>query len=786
MNNEQIIDINAVQSLKSDLEEYSIEVNRQRTIPDVRDGLKPVHKRVLYAMYNDVGAINNTIKSARIIGAVLGSYHPHGDASAYNAMTPLANWFETKIPLIDAQGIFGSIQGDEAAAMRYTGAKLSKYAMDCIIGDLAVDRHVVDWMPNYDNSIVEPEFFPAKVPNLLVNGTFGIGYGIRSEIQPHNLGEVIDATIRLIKDPNAEVVLVPDHCMPVEIVDTNWKAICNKGRGSYTARVIIDIEPGPRGTNYLIIKSTPHLVKLNSVIKSIENLASNNTLQISNMYQESDETQLRYYIQLKRGVDPEYARDVLYKRTDLEKRYTVNFEVLNKLEPVRMSYKSYLQFFIDFRKDTIFRLYTNRLQDANTKYHQADAFIKLLESGEIDNIIDMIRKSNLSNDELVEYLISKINVTDLQAEYILRSNLRNLSLNNLNKYKQRAEEQSNLIKFYKDRILNEEIIEQELIEELLEIKKKYAKPRVSRIISPDEISDIPKGDFRIIITEKNNIKKVHAEAGNGSFRDDRPKFILEGCNTKAILVFNQAGRVYRLPISDIKTSDPATNGTDVRKILKSCTSDIIKVIYEPDVIKINKELDKSYCVIIADDGSLKKIDLSDLLNVARSGLIYMRLDKGVSVKDIKIIKDSKDVVVYDKTKALRIKMTDVPHQRRMTKGMKSLESSVAQGISEISNDSNDGILIITNNGYINRINSTTLPLSSRNKPGTKVINLSKTDSIYSIIGLNNKISKLEVYTSGDRIIEIDVDDIETFSSISKGKRMIGLRRGENIINIEAK
>lgn len=786
MSMEQIIDINTVQSLKSDLEEYSIEVNRQRTIPDIRDGLKPVHKRIIYAMYNDVNAINSTVKSARIIGTVLGSYHPHGDVSAYNAMTPLANWYETKVPLVDPQGIFGSIQGDEAAAMRYTGAKLSKYAMDCIVGDLAVEKYIVDWIPNYDNSIMEPEFFPVKVPNLLVNGTFGIGYGIKSEIPPHNLGEVIDATIKLIKNPNASIALIPDHCMTVKIVDTNWKAICNKGRGSYTARGIIDIEPGPRGTNYLIVKSTPHLVKLNSVIKSIENLSSNNTLQISNMYQESDETQLKYYIQLKRGVDPEYARDVLYKKTDLEKRYTINFEVLNKLEPVRMSYKSYLQFFIDFRKDTMFRLYTNRLQDASTKYHQADAFIKLLESGEIDNIIDMIRKSDMSNDELVEYLIRKIKVTDLQADYILRSNIRNLSLNNLNKYRARAAEQLNLINFYKERILNEEIIEKELIEELLEIKKKYAKPRVSKIISPDEISNIPKGDFKIIITEQNYIKKVHADASNGSFKDDRPKFIIEGCNTKAILIFNQAGRVYRLPISDIKPSDPATNGIDIRKILKSCTSNIIKVMYEPDIIAINKEIDKSYCVIVAEDGSLKKIDLSDIINVARSGLIYMRLDKGVSVKDIKIIKDSQDLIVYDKMKALRIKMTDVPHQRRMTKGMKSLESSVAQGISEISTNSNDGILIITNNGYINRINSTTLPISSRNKPGTKVIKLSKTDSIYSIIGLNNDISKLEVYTSGDRIIEIDVNDIETFSSIAKGKRMIGLRKGENIINIETK
>ena len=349
---ERIETRNSVEQYTEDMTRYTIYVSRKRVTPEYRDGLKPVQRKILYCMYEYNNAIGHTVKSASVVGRTMEVMHPHSDSSVYGTMKPMTNWFETNIPLIEAQGNFGSFQGDPAAAPRYTEVKLSKFAYDCVIGELKDSKQVVDWVETYDGKNMEPEYLPVTVPLLLINGSFGIGVGMKVEIPRHNVNEVIDATLKLIQDPDASVELIPEHSMPCHIIKTNFKTISNKGYGSYKVRGIIDIEEY-QGKPALIIKSVPDLTFLDKITEKIESLvAENKIIQIHDTYDKSTDDQMRYIIVLKKGADPNFVREVIYKNTEMEQNCRVNFEVLDGITPLRMSYKSYLLLFIEFRKLT--------------------------------------------------------------------------------------------------------------------------------------------------------------------------------------------------------------------------------------------------------------------------------------------------------------------------------------------------------------------------------------------------------------------------------------------------
>ena len=380
---EKILNVASSDQFKSDYTRYGIYILYRRVLSDYRDGLKPVQRRVIWAMYKNSKAITTRVKSAAVVGDVMKWYHPHGNSSVYGTMKPLANWFETYMPLIDPGGNFGTFQGDGAAAERYTECRLSKFAFENVLDDVMENQEAVDWSPTYNDAALEPDYLPVKLPLLLVNGSFGIGLGMRSEIPTHNIAEVIDATLMLMDNPKAEVVLVPDHCMECEIINTDFAKICKAGFGHYKIRGKV-VEEDYKGKKALVIKSVPNLTYLNSITDKIEELIKKKKIiQIENCFDESNVKEMRYVIVLKPGSDPAYVRDVLYKNTGLEQILRVNFETLNGLNPLRMSYKSYLLSFIDFRKMTKFRVYSNRLQGVQTKIHEREAYIKALESGEI-------------------------------------------------------------------------------------------------------------------------------------------------------------------------------------------------------------------------------------------------------------------------------------------------------------------------------------------------------------------------------------------------------------------
>ena len=784
---EKIYESNVLTEYKADMVRYAIATNRRRSVPEVKDGLKIVARRILTAMYFDEHCTSDkpTIKCAGIVGSTMKKYHPHGDSSIYDTLVGMATWYNCKVPLLIPHGNFGNMQGDGPAAYRYTGAKLSPFAEECVISELRYSKDVVDWAETFNNSDYEPEYMPAAVPLLLINGALGIGVGLMTYIPRHNLGEVIDATINLIKDPDAPVVLIPDQCMKCNIIDTNWKAICNSGNGKFRVRADIQIEMD-NDIPTLVIKSIPDMTILinavgdEGIIPNITKMAKEGKLpQITRIYDDSHGEELRYVIELKKGSDPNYVRDYLYKHTMLEKTFTVNFEVMNGIEPIRMSYKSYLQFFIEFRRVTKFRVYTSLYQQSMTKWKEKQLYLRVMESKEIDDIILKIRKLKTINDkEFMEYLIKTLKVTDLEAKFIMRMDVMKLSEAYYHKYLKESEELKKQAELYLAKITNDQLIDKEIIEELEYFKKKYGQPRQCKVIKVTDDSDIPRGEFKVVITENNYIKKLSPNDPIIAYKGDNPKHVILGENTEYILIFDKNGKVFKYPIWKIPLCDKNAIGMDIRILIKNLTSDIVTMIYEPTLITYSKKINKHFLVVLTENNCIKKLDLEDFLTVTHSGITYTRLNKNDFVKDIKIVPDSLDIIIYSDHKALRVNMSEIPHYKRTALGVAAMNTKEKiDGLSVIYPDATH-IVVVTSSGRINKFDVAGLARSSRNKAGSSVIKFGKNDRIVSIYGVNDSNTLKVVTASGT--IDIPISSIPVGSSISAGEKMISTK-GDVII-----
>ena len=350
---EKIIKRRSDDMYKEDMVKYLIIVNRRRSFPEVKDGLKVVERRLMYDML-ELNAIGHVLKSARITGDTMGKYHPH--SSSYGSMVVMAQPFTYKIPLITGQGNWGTIMGDGPAAERYTEAKISTFAYDCVISDLKESKKAVNWKDNYTREYKEPEYLPVKVPLLLIEGTFGIGLGIASSIPSHNLVEVLEATRKLLKDPNYDPILIPDHCQPLQIFDTDWAEISHTGSGKYTVRGIIDVEHAKKGP-VLHIRSLPDYVKEEKVISTLMDLYKAKQLPMVTDINSASKESIDIRVVLKKDADVEYVKQLIYAKTLVQSNVSVNFMVVDDINPKRMGYKEYLQKFIDTRMTTKLRLY---------------------------------------------------------------------------------------------------------------------------------------------------------------------------------------------------------------------------------------------------------------------------------------------------------------------------------------------------------------------------------------------------------------------------------------------
>lgn len=777
----EIINVNAVEQYVKDYQEYAMYVQYHRMVPELRDGLKPVQRRIVYAAH-EISKASRLRKSANVVGDTMGHFHPHGDSAIQGALYTLINWFNTKMPLFDGRGQFGNTNGDVGAAGRYTETKISNFTYDVLLEDLIKCKEIVDWQQSdVLPEINEPMYLPAKLPLLLVNGASNMAVGDKIDIPTHNLSEVIDATIYLIQNPNGSVVLIPDHCQNCTIIDTDWKEISDKGKGKYKVRGRIEVgtyngdNKKYKGYPTLHLRSCPSITYLGTIIKGIESMVeSNKIIGIVNTEENSTVNDMDYVLILRPGTDPHFIRDAIYKNTRMEQTCSVNFKVIDCLDQnsptKRLNYSDYIKAWIEFRKMTKLRYYHNRLQKCATNSHMYEMYIWAIESGKADEAISIIKKQKTINDaELIEKLIKKLNVTDIQAKFFINCEIKKLSIAYLNEYKSKKAEIDAVANECRDAILIDGKIEEIIIKELLEIKAKYGTPRTCKIMKKEEATGIPAGEFKVVITENNFIKKIGINDTIPNSKD-AIKFVIVGDNSKSLLLFDNVGKVYNIPIHKIPFADRNSSGTDIRLINKYINAPLTCVIYEPVIEKFKN----GYLVTLTKNGYIKRMEVTDFLSVPNSGLVYVKNDPNDNVVNVMLFSgNSSDIVVYSKNKALKMSIGEIPLIKRNTRGNISMGGTTTEveGFSVVLKQPTADIIIVTTKGYFNRISSEAIK-SGRSKAGGGVIKLAKGDSIASVISVTPQSVIRCMLNGGSDFVDVKPENIPLSSTVSTGVRLV--------------
>lgn len=695
--------------------------------------------------------------------------------NCYTTIVALAAWYKIKYPLIYGYGSFGSVSGSSASAARYTEAALSDFGYDIMIDELNQASNIVDWITTYTGRDKEPEYLPAKLPNLLINGAMGIGLGMSINVPSHNVGEVIDATIELIKNPNKKIVLIPDLIQECDLIGDEWDKISQTGSGSFKVRGRITEEKDKKGNVSLHIRSLPDMVTTDSVYDKILDMITAKQLpMIKDITNTLEDEKPNIIIELKPGSDTGYVKQAIYAKTQVQTNYSVNFEAvaMNGLDLKRYSYAAYLNDFIDHRRNIKFRLYCNKLQQVMTRHLQVDAFVKVMQSKEFDKLMNMIRKYNGTDPEpIVEFMIKSCGVSDIQAKFILGRTLPQLSKGHLKGYIDERKDLQSKIDLYMTYVTDDgTLINNEIVAELKELKKKYNTPRKCTVIDTSHENDIPSGTFKVVITERNYIRKIPDVDRVGIVRKDNPKFIIRVDNAENILLFDNKGKVFNLPVHKIPITDRQGAGTDIRILVKNLTSDIASVFYEPILKQIAKSNNKHYLVVLTRSNSIKKLGIEDFLNVSPSGLIYTKIRPEDEVVGVSLVPHNLDIAICSGHKVLRCQLKDIPEYKRNATGTKAMSTlDPINGLSVFYPDATD-IVVVTKNGKFNRFNIAMLDCNKRAKSGHKVIKLDTNDEILNVYGVNES-DNIRVLTS-DGIEEIPVKDIKVKSSIAAGTRMI--------------
>lgn len=784
-----IIDKNLQESYYRNGREYALYVNKHRMIPDFRDGFIPVQRRIIYAAFHKSKA-TNFIKCATIVGDTMGYYHPHGDSSIEGALYQLVNWFNTKIPLFEGEGTFGNTNGDSAAASRYTTARFTEFTKEVILDELTKTKDVIDWEMTYDNRHMEPKYLPVKVPLLLINGSSNIAVGDVVHTPTHNLCEVIDETIKLIKNPNHKVVLVPDHCQRCEIINTDWEAISSKGNGTYQSRGIIEIDEYNgikkqyRGLPCLRIRSCPNETYLSSVTDKLEELVKNNKIYgIQDIEENSSIDNMDFYIILKNGVDPNFIKEALYKNTSMQKSKKVNMMVNDCMDtktPVkRFTYTKYLQEWLQFRKVTKHRYLVNIIRTNATRVNVLENLIWSIETGVAKKAIDIIRASSKAKDDkdLEKILINKLKINDIQAEFFLATPTKKFADCYLKEYKEECKKLKAVISKAQEGVLDPKKLDQMIINELLYIKEKYGTPRTTTIIKNAK-DEVPAGLFNVVVDKTNH--RVFKYPGDKSNISD-PNSVLIVCdNRETLYLFDEIGKVYPLPVSKIPFTGPSTkNGVDIRLLNKYINARINTVLIGDRI----KSCVNGRIVVVSNQGYIKKMDTYDFESIPNSGLVYAKAEDGVKyvchiVNELICNQYQYGFIIAAGNKAITVDVSEIPLLKRNSRGNMTIPNTTIQGI-WIVDMTKPYIVIGTSKGYINKVEQSVIRLG-RGKKGNKIINLTKDDFIVDLVACDDK-DNIGIYClpgKPDLVTQVKISDIKIGSSISSGQR-ITIGRGKN-------
>lgn len=799
-NNSKIIDVDINKEMKKSFMEYSMSVIVSRALPDVRDGLKPVHRRILYTMFEQNLTPEKAYrKCADTVGTVLGSYHPHGDASVYDALVRLAQDFSMRYPLVDGHGNFGSVDGDPPAAYRYTESKMSKISVEMLTD---IEKETVDFMPNYDDRKKEPTVLPSRFPNLLVNGSSGIAVGMATNIPPHNLGEVIDAICCLIDNPDAELadlmehIKGPDFPTGAQIMGRSGiRAAYATGRGKIIVRAKAEIEEQKNGRFKIIVSELPYQVNKARLIESIADLVKDKRIDgITNIEDHSDRNGMHIEIDVKRDASPQIVLNKLYTLSQMQVTFgTIMLAIVNG-EPKILTLKQMLQYYIDFQAEVITKRTIFDLRKAKERAHILEGLKVALDY--IDEVIAIIRSSK-DQSTARQRLSERFGLDDIQTQAIVQMRLGQLTGLERGKIEDELAALGIKIADFEDIIAHKERVFEILKEEIIVIRNKYADERRTEIQSISgevDIEDlIPKEECVLTLTQFGYVKRLAADTYRTQRRGGRgisgmsrreedvasEMFIINSHDY--VLFFTNRGRVYRLKCYEIPEGSRTSKGMNIANLLPISSDEKVT-----SMIKVEQFRDDKYLIMVTKNGLIKRIELNAYNTTRKGGIIALELNEGDELAWVRMTDGSENVIVATRQgMAIRFKESDVRPMGRAARGVKVMSLADGDEIVGMTTVSEDGlILTVSETGYGRLSDVSNYRVQSRGGKGLKNYHVDKYGAVAAISTV--KLDDDIILISDDGvIIRIEAKSIRICARPSKGVTVMKLKDGSRVVTMAA-
>ena len=790
---------NIIDIMQDSFMEYSMSVIVSRALPDLRDGLKPVHRRILYTMYEDGLTPDKAFrKSATTVGAVLGKYHPHGDTAVYDAMVRMAQDFSYRYPLVDGHGNFGSIDGYGAAAYRYTEARLSKLSLE-LLRD--INKDTIDFIPNFDGTTKEPSVIPSRFPNILVNGTMGIAVGMATNIPPHNLGEVIDGCVAYIDNHDITVselmqfIKGPDFPTGATILgNSGIKKAYETGKGTITIRAKADIEEH-NGKSQIIIREIPYQVTKTALKERIAELVRDKIIDgIADLHDESDLNGIRIVLHLKREANANVILNNLYKHTQLQTSYGITLLMLDQGQPKTLNLYDIISKYISFQREVIYRRTKFELDKAEKRVHILEGYKIALDH--IDEVINIIRNSK--TDEIAKSsLMSKFSLDDVQADAILEMKLRRLT----GLERDKIEEELNALFIEIDRLRGILASDDKILEiiknELLEIKSKYADERRTKIdmTAIEYIEDeslIPEQNIIITLTNKGYIKRTTADTfksqnrggvgvkGMATNEEDFVEHMISLSTHDYVLFFTNKGKVYRMKGYEIPEYGRNSKGIPVINLLQVDKDEMIN-----SIIKISKNDSAKYLLFVTKSGLVKRTDITEFDSIRNNGKLAITLKQNDELIAVKKTDGSNDILIgSSEGRMVKFNESEVRVMGRSASGVRGINlADDAECIgAEIARDT-DELLIVTKKGYGKKTNVREFRETRRGSKGVKALNVTDKNGKLSTFKIVGDAVDVVIVTNSGMIMRMHLNQISTLGRITQGVRLINLKNDQLVSTI---
>lgn len=806
MAEDRIIQINIEDEMKTAYIDYSMSVIVSRALPDVRDGLKPVHRRVLYGM-TELGLASNRPykKSARIVGEVLGKYHPHGDGSVYDAMVRLAQDWNVRYPLVDGQGNFGSIDGDPPAAMRYTEARLRKLAEELLVD---IDKDTVDFRPNFDDSLTEPTVLPSKIPNLLINGAAGIAVGMATNMAPHNLTEVVDGIVAYIDNRDIEMSELMKHVkapdFPTGGIIYGYQGVkeaLETGRGRIMMRAKANFETSKTGKEQIIVTEIPYQINKATLIERTAELINEKVIEgISEIRDESDRDGMRIVYDLKRDAVPNVVLNLLYKYTALQTSFSVNNVALVKGKPEMLNLKDQIRHFVEHRHEVVVRRTKYELAEAEKRAHILEGLLIALDN--LDAVIKIIREAE-TPDLARTQLMENFKLSDIQAKAILDMRLRALTGLERDKIKDEYAQLMKLIAYLKS-VLEDETLRYKIIkDELLEMKEKYGDARRTEIVyAGDEMSMedlIPNDEVVITISHLGYVKRTalseyrtQNRGGRGSKgvskRDeDFVEHVFMATNHNYLLFFTNQGKCYWLRVWEIPEGEKTSKGRAIQNLINITADDKVMAFLNVKNLTDEEYLNTTYVMMCTEQGTIKKTTLEAYSRPRANGINAINVREGDMLVEARLTNGSCEMIIASKAgKAIRFNESTVRPMGRNATGVRAIrlgEGDTVIGMVAIEDPKTTNVLVVAENGMGKRSEVEDYRITNRGGKGVMAMNVTeKTGKLVAIKEVDDT-NDVMIMTKKGITIRMSTSDLRVLGRVTQGVRLINLDDDDEIASV---